>query len=686
MSDITYTVARLSTAAKHAIRDLQRSPRPHPPVGAARPVGLTVGIATHDDFHGAYFTISSLLIHHRDQMADTEIVILDNNPRGPEAAALARIASDAGALASIRYVPYEDVESTAVRDVLFREAAGDTVLVLDSHVLLDSGSLAALRAYFDDPGHASDMVQGPMLAFHGEEIVSTQMNPTFNRGMFGQWGLDERARDPKAPAFDIPSQGLAVFAMRKHAWPGLNPRFRGFGAEEGYVQEKVRQAGGRTVCLPALRWQHRFLRPAGTSYPNTWSDRLNNYYAGWAEIGYDPDLITAHFHELLGEALAADQQRLLADLEHASTMADGLVVVSDDDRVAPWRRTLPTIESTGAPFIRAAFGEDVDRRFDGADAEEEAATTLVSPGVALARALDRARYRGWRSAIVIDETLRADEVLFAALERAAGDHPEAAVVAISSPVGAAALMRALPDADLTGPWLASLDATEVSFGVSPLRATRTAAQSPLAQIVIVDSYGNTTLWHRAHRVLERAGTDPSTITHLPMPSYAALDLDQSISETVRVWLTDRPAIPEHRARQFDGPVLLMRDDAVLLRGHTDMIAHAIAEADAADHARPRPAWELLALDAAPSAAHPVPVPGTALLVTRQHGHLPTGVVVHPAAAERLRAALHEGSTLADILNDDSWRVFGVWPPPVSLAEYVRGQSEQARLRHRYERP
>ena len=47
-------------------------------------------------------------------------------------------------------------------------------------------------------------------------------------------------------------------------WPGLHPHLRGFGGEERYVHEQIRRAGGRALCLPGLRWAHRFER---TSIP-----------------------------------------------------------------------------------------------------------------------------------------------------------------------------------------------------------------------------------------------------------------------------------------------------------------------------------------------------------------------------------------------------------------------------------
>jgi hypothetical protein len=94
-------------------------------------------------------------------------------------------------------------------------------------------------------------------------------------------------------------QGLGVFSCRKDAWPGFNPRFRGFGGEEGYIHEKVRQAGGRCLCLPWLRWVHRFGRPAGVPYPLTVDDKFRNYLIGHAELGLDLEPVFEHFSEHL---------------------------------------------------------------------------------------------------------------------------------------------------------------------------------------------------------------------------------------------------------------------------------------------------------------------------------------------------------------------------------------------------
>ena len=74
----------------------------------------------------------------------------------------------------------------------------------------------------------------------------------------------------------------------------------GFGGEEGYIHEKFRQRGGRTLCLPFLRWMHRFNRPYGVPYSNTWEDRIRNYMIGSDELGLGTQQLEEHFRELLG--------------------------------------------------------------------------------------------------------------------------------------------------------------------------------------------------------------------------------------------------------------------------------------------------------------------------------------------------------------------------------------------------
>ena len=119
--------------------------------------------------------------------------------------------------------------------------------------------------------------------------------------MFGVWDDNGLAADPDAPPFEISIQGMGLFACRRSAWPGFNEAFRGFGGEEGYIHEKFRRAGARTLCLPFLRWVHRFNRPTGVPYRNILEDRIWNYLVGFREFDLPTTEMEEHFRELIGE-------------------------------------------------------------------------------------------------------------------------------------------------------------------------------------------------------------------------------------------------------------------------------------------------------------------------------------------------------------------------------------------------
>src|SRR5580704_2452877 len=124
--------------------------------------------------------------------------------------------------------------------------------------------------------------------------------------MYGCWAMDDRGKDIDSDPFEIGMQGLGVFACRRQEWPGFNPRLAGFGGEEGYLHEKIRRAGGRTLCLPFLRWMHRFERPMGISYRPDWADRIRNYLLTHAELDLDPSAVIQHFEEMLGRDAARE--------------------------------------------------------------------------------------------------------------------------------------------------------------------------------------------------------------------------------------------------------------------------------------------------------------------------------------------------------------------------------------------
>jgi Glycosyl transferase family 2 len=265
------------------------------------PRRLTIGMATYDDYDGAYFTVQSIRINNPDLDDAVEFVVIDNNPGGYCSEALSHFDKS---IDGYRYVPRGEWSGTAIKNAVFEEASSPFVLCIDSHVLIVPGALAKLIEYFEANPDCRDLIQGPMI-YDDLQKIATHMDPRWSGGMYGVWGDDPRGTDPAAPGFDIPMQGMGLFACRRTAWPCFHPKFRGFGGEEGYIHEKFRQRGGRTLCLPFLRWLHRFGRPSGAPYSNRWEDRIRNYVIGFTELGLDTVEMEAHFAELLGAETSA---------------------------------------------------------------------------------------------------------------------------------------------------------------------------------------------------------------------------------------------------------------------------------------------------------------------------------------------------------------------------------------------
>ena len=263
-------------------------------------VALTIGMATYNDFDGVYFTLQALRLYQ--DLEDTELLVVDNYGCDATRQVVKNWANG-------RYIRATELVGTASpRDRVFREARGEAVLCCDSHILFIPGAIAKLKAYYRDHPETIDLLQGPLL-YDDLKNIATHFAPEWRDQMWGTWATDPRGRKLKGEPFDIPMQGLGVFSCRKAAWPGFNPAFRGFGGEEGYIHEKFRQRGGRTLCLPWLRWVHRFARPNGVPYPLSVEDKFRNYLIGHAELGLDLEPIREHFAKhLRPEVLARVQE------------------------------------------------------------------------------------------------------------------------------------------------------------------------------------------------------------------------------------------------------------------------------------------------------------------------------------------------------------------------------------------
>jgi hypothetical protein len=272
-------------------------PSPTPCRGAAK---LTIGMATYDDYDGVYFTLQALRLYHPEAVAEVEFIVIDNHPDGVCAEPLKALENY---IPNYRYIPEQARSGTSVKSRVFDEAVGEFVLCMDSHVFVLPGAVKKLLQYFADHPATPDLLHGPLL-YDDLAGLSTHFHPQWRGGMYGTWDNSGLADDPDAPPFEIPMQGMGLFACRRATWPGFNQAFRGFGGEEWYIHEKFRRAGGRILCLPFLRWVHRFARPTGVPYRNTLEDRMWNYLVGFHELGLPTDEMEAHFRELIGEPKA----------------------------------------------------------------------------------------------------------------------------------------------------------------------------------------------------------------------------------------------------------------------------------------------------------------------------------------------------------------------------------------------
>jgi len=255
---------------------------------------LTIGFTTYDDYDGVYFTIQAIRMYHSEVLNDIEFIIIDNNPNSSHGTAVKNLTYSFPQL--VTYVPFTEYNSTAIRTKIFELATTPYVMCIDCHILLESGAIKKLIDFFDQSKDSGNLLQGPML-YDDLKNIATQFDLVWRSQMWGIWATNERAKNLNNEPFEIPAQGLGLFACRKDSWLGFNPNFRGFGGEEGYIHEKYRRAGKKTLCLPFLRWMHRFGRPNGVKYPLTLENKIRNYFIGHIELGLDVTPIIEHFKE-----------------------------------------------------------------------------------------------------------------------------------------------------------------------------------------------------------------------------------------------------------------------------------------------------------------------------------------------------------------------------------------------------
>jgi len=292
-------------------------------------------MAHYDDFDGVYFTVQSLRLHHPEVINDIEVAVIDNNPTSGHANAVKNLLNWIKDIPAY-YIPYTEVGGTsAPRNHLFTVGTAPAVMCIDPHILFTPGSIKRLIDWYDGHPDTKDLYQGPMI-YDDLKNYATHFDDRWDAEMWGKWNTafyaelekvttpfyemppvvemrdgktftlpDYRETNRKAirpagenaddPPFEIPSMGLGCFTSRRDAWLGFNKDFRGFGGEEWYIHVKYRQAGHKTICLPFLRWLHRFGRPNGVKYNLQAWDKCRNYVIGHKELNLDLQPVYDHF-------------------------------------------------------------------------------------------------------------------------------------------------------------------------------------------------------------------------------------------------------------------------------------------------------------------------------------------------------------------------------------------------------
>lgn len=221
---------------------------------------------------------------------DAEIVVIDNHPGPHGQSVMLKNFCEGWGDGMIRYVPmHEPTGTSQPRNRVFADAQGEIVLCMDAHVHVVPGALKRMLAWFDAHRGSMDLVSGPILWDH-LQVGATHWEPKWgDDAMLGQWALDPRGENFDAEPFEIPGMGLGLFACRKEAWLGFHPDARGFGGEEMCYHEKVRRAGHKTLCLPFLRWWHKFTDPRfeKPAYTPTLEDKAANFVLWFCSLGWD---------------------------------------------------------------------------------------------------------------------------------------------------------------------------------------------------------------------------------------------------------------------------------------------------------------------------------------------------------------------------------------------------------------
>jgi len=283
----------------------------------AKNIRWSICLPSYNNFLEVYFTVQSLRLHH--DMSDKEIVIADNYGDDGLLEFVERRGDGV-----VRYERACEVRGvSAAKNAAIQAARGEFVLCMDSHILLKQGC-------FDKEPCGDDLIQGPCLMNNLRDI-GMQWLPVWRANMWGIWDyiiprkrydllegderkkVEEKIANKKLRVADLPDEpykiwatGAGFFACRRASWLRFNPKFRGFGGETGYLQEKYRKAGREVWCYPNMLWVHYFCNTGRhIPFPVIMAERVRNYLIGFNELGLDISPVISHFGDRFVKAARA---------------------------------------------------------------------------------------------------------------------------------------------------------------------------------------------------------------------------------------------------------------------------------------------------------------------------------------------------------------------------------------------
>ena len=265
-------------------------------------IKLTIGMPCYSDYSGAWFTTQALRLNHT--ASNIEFLVVDT--KGDDT--LKGFVTTWGG-ENCRYIRDLEPHGTApAKNKVFENARGEFVLCIDSHVLFMPDSIEMLLKYINDNPTFDGLGYG-VLVYDNLMDCSTHMEAVWRGHMWGIWANNIKIDQVPLEPFEIWGHGGGCFLSKRDAWLGFHKDFRGFGGEEGYLPEKYRKQGKKVLCLPFLKWIHRFGTPNGTGYRLHVDDRIRNYLIGFRELELDTKPICDHFGQ-------AETEKVMQSLGH----------------------------------------------------------------------------------------------------------------------------------------------------------------------------------------------------------------------------------------------------------------------------------------------------------------------------------------------------------------------------------